>query len=189
MADFEKGGQYNNVLVNAVDVTPVAGSTVEVVAPMDLQEGFQLQVQVNGVRKSVNVPPGGVKQGESFQALPFDGDFAPIHHIPVMTRMSRDWLGGPGPRPSASYTCQIVTGIWVLVILAQIILGITADAIQDKCIGGRLEFNRHTNQDEIRCPDGTVKEPGSTEKALLAVGAVLGWVFILYKLFAICRTR
>ena len=50
-------------LVNATEVTPVAGSTVEVVAPMDLQEGYELQIQVNGERKSVLVPPGGVRQG------------------------------------------------------------------------------------------------------------------------------
>ncbi|CAB9498421.1 expressed unknown protein [Seminavis robusta] len=221
MADLEKGGADKIPLVNAVEVTPVAGSTVEVVAPMDLQEGYQLQVQVNGVRKSVNVPSGGVKQGESFQAQPYD-DNAPTHHIPVgqwrdnicdclkfgcchpmccmgywcepilagqvMTRMSRDWLGGPGPRPSVSNTCQIVTGIWVFVLLVQSIMRIIAES-QGFCIGGELEFDIDTNQYKIKCPDGTFESPNTTYKAVMGVAGTLGGVFTLYLFFSICRTR
>ena len=78
MTDVEKGP----LVVDAIEVTPVAGHLVEVVAPMALSGGYRLPVQVNGLRKVVLVPAGGVKEGQTFQAQPFDDDGV-AHHIPV----------------------------------------------------------------------------------------------------------
>jgi hypothetical protein len=80
---MEKAKLYDNApLVDAIEITPVPGGTVEVVAPMDLREGYELQVQVNGERKCVLIPPGGVLEGQSFQAQPFS-DSSLVHQIPV----------------------------------------------------------------------------------------------------------
>eukprot|EP00542_Grammatophora_oceanica_P009398 CAMPEP_0194027554 /NCGR_PEP_ID=MMETSP0009_2-20130614/1695_1 /TAXON_ID=210454 /ORGANISM="Grammatophora oceanica, Strain CCMP 410" /LENGTH=343 /DNA_ID=CAMNT_0038666667 /DNA_START=12 /DNA_END=1044 /DNA_ORIENTATION=- len=71
-------------------VTPAADNLVEVVAPMDLQEGYELQVDVNGRNQSVKVPPGGVKEGQSFQAVPYASTTTAVtstkgvpHYIPT----------------------------------------------------------------------------------------------------------
>jgi hypothetical protein len=68
------------VVTGVVPVTGVAASIgmngepttgmVQVVAPMDLEAGYQLEVDVNGQKQSVTVPAGGVKQGQSFHAQP-----------------------------------------------------------------------------------------------------------------------
>lgn len=57
------------VPLQGTSITTMNGASfVQVVAPMDLQEGYQMQVNVNGQIQSVTVPAGGVKEGESFQA-------------------------------------------------------------------------------------------------------------------------
>jgi len=48
--------------------SPAAGGLVEVIAPLELQEGYPLQVLVNGQMATVLVPAGGVKEGQVFQA-------------------------------------------------------------------------------------------------------------------------
>lgn len=60
--------------VPLVQATPASSTVekgdsgmVEVVAPMDLPEGYQMTVSVNGQERSVTVPPGGARQGESFK--------------------------------------------------------------------------------------------------------------------------
>jgi len=55
----------------ATAIPPPEPDLVEMVAPMDLQEGYQLTVDVNGQNRVVSIPPGGVKQGQTFQARPF----------------------------------------------------------------------------------------------------------------------
>ena len=60
--------------VAGTSITTMNGASyVQVVAPMDLQEGYQLQVEVNGQIQTVTVPAGGVKEGQSFQAAPGGG--------------------------------------------------------------------------------------------------------------------
>jgi len=48
--------------------SPAAGGLVEVIAPLELQEGYPLQVLENGQTATVLVPAGGVKEGQVFQA-------------------------------------------------------------------------------------------------------------------------
>ena len=50
--------------------TNALNGMVQVVAPMDLPAGYQLEVDVNGQKHKVSVPAGGVKKGRSFQAQP-----------------------------------------------------------------------------------------------------------------------
>ena len=60
--------------VQGTSITTMNGANyVQVVAPMDLQEGYQLQVEINGQTQTVTVPAGGVKEGQSFQAAPMGG--------------------------------------------------------------------------------------------------------------------
>lgn len=214
---MEKGDEIP--LVTATQVTPVPGGTVEVTAPMDLQEGYTLQVSVNGQVQSVRVPPGGVKEGDSFQAEPMDGGnahliphgqwrdgccdcftfgcchsmcclgywFHPILAGQVMTRMSRDFFGGPGPRPSVSNTCKIVTCIFIVVSIIDMVLGIVADS--SVCFGATREYNVDTGKWEIQCLDGTVQEPNMTYTATSGVAGAIVSLFGLYIIIGVCRTR
>ena len=43
---------------------------MEVVAPATLPEGYEFQVEMNGSKYSVTVPPGGVEKGQAF-SVPF----------------------------------------------------------------------------------------------------------------------
>jgi len=52
----------------AMAATTAVGGLVEVVAPTDLLEGYILQINENGESFSVVVPPGGVKEGQTFLA-------------------------------------------------------------------------------------------------------------------------
>ncbi|CAB9506808.1 expressed unknown protein [Seminavis robusta] len=200
---------------------------VSVTAPMDLQEGYQLQVSVNGQQKNVTVPAGGVKEGQSFQARPVAGASTGgvaaggvVHNIPqgkwrdnicdcfkfgcchamcclgfccepilggqVMTRMSRDFMGGPGARPSASKTCQIVTGIFIVVAIVQGALRAVQGATN--CPYGNQRYN-DAGELYIQCPDGTTETPTSTFQIVGLVHAIVGFLFAVYFFFAICRTR
>jgi hypothetical protein len=105
-----------------------------------------------------------------------------------MTRMSRDWIGGSGLRPSASQTCQIVTGIWLVVLLVQAIMQIVMDS-QGYCLGGQLTYDIDSKQYVIHCPDGSIDTPNSAYKATSWVAGLLGGSFAIYMLFVICRTR
>lgn len=49
-----------------VDAAPVG---VNVVAPANLPEGYELNVTVGGLNLRVAVPPGGVQEGQPFQAI------------------------------------------------------------------------------------------------------------------------
>jgi PLAC8 family len=105
-----------------------------------------------------------------------------------MTRMSRDWIGGPGLRPSASRTCQIVTGIWLVVLLIQATMQIVMDS-QGYCLGGQLTYDLDKHLYVILCPDGSINVPNSTYKATNWIAGLVGGCFALYTIFAICRTR
>ena len=193
---------------------------VEVTAPMDLPEGYQLTVNVNNSQRSVTVPPGGVRSGETFKAsasgsaevysnIP-TGDWRdglcdcfrfgcchamcwlgwccqPVLSGQVMTRMSRDWFGGPGDRPIKSKTCSIVVTIWIIVVVIDIVLG----SIQRStyCFGGRTMINFDTGVQYIECPDGSIEYPTQTFMVLGQVSYWIGFVFFLYMLIAVCRTR
>eukprot|EP00542_Grammatophora_oceanica_P019193 CAMPEP_0194028644 /NCGR_PEP_ID=MMETSP0009_2-20130614/2562_1 /TAXON_ID=210454 /ORGANISM="Grammatophora oceanica, Strain CCMP 410" /LENGTH=299 /DNA_ID=CAMNT_0038668089 /DNA_START=129 /DNA_END=1028 /DNA_ORIENTATION=- len=66
------------VITGLVEATPSSRSSnddviVEVVAPMDLQEGYRLDVELNGETVWVKVPKGGVIRGQTFQARPSGG--------------------------------------------------------------------------------------------------------------------
>lgn len=67
------------------EATPTnGGSSVQVTAPSDLQEGYKLQVSVNGKDQEVTIPAGGVKEGQSFTAEIQEqpgGD--KVHNIPT----------------------------------------------------------------------------------------------------------
>lgn len=216
MTDLDKAP----LVVQAQNVTPVEGGTVEVTAPADLQAGYVLSVNVGGSVRSVTVPEGGVKEGQVFQAEPAEGGghfvptgnwrdglcdcckfgcchpllcmgwcFEPILAGQVMTRMSRSWTGGPGARPSVSNTCGVVTGIFVVVSLAQSILQVVMD--NGHCLGGHVEYDFAANPptEYIACPDGTTEPMTAQDSAMnTAIGIVAG-LFGLYMLIAICRTR
>ena len=105
----------------------------------------------------------------------------------VMTRMSRDMFGGPGARPSVSNTCKIVTSIFVVVLVIQCALQIVMDT--EACYGGRVRINQDTLESEIECPDGSIEELSDTYNAVRAISGVIGCVFAIYILVAVCRTR
>jgi hypothetical protein len=67
----------NNSVVNNSSVIPGGvgqGILVQVVAPSDLPAGYQLQVMTaSGQQQFVTVPEGGVRQGQSFQAVAVGG--------------------------------------------------------------------------------------------------------------------
>ena len=106
----------------------------------------------------------------------------------VMTRLSRDWIGGAGPRPSASKTCTIVTGIWIVVLLIQSVMNIVMQS-QGYCMGGQLDFDINTGQYRIRCPDGSIQNPNSVYQATSSVAGLVGGAFAIYMALAICRSR
>jgi hypothetical protein len=105
----------------------------------------------------------------------------------VMTRMSRDWCGGPGPRPSVSNTCKIVTGIFLAELMVEIILSIVMDT--QSCFGAQEQYNEETMELEILCPDGTVMEPNSVYSLVRSLTSIVSLAFMIYMLIAICRTR
>ena len=104
-----------------------------------------------------------------------------------MTRMSRDFLGGPGPRPSASNTCMIVTMIFIVMTVADIAVQSIGSATQ--CFGGAVRFNPDTDTVMIECPDGTWEERTTTYDTTSTISGVLSLAFWLYMLIAVCRTR
>ena len=106
----------------------------------------------------------------------------------VMTRMSRDWLGGRGLRPSLSNTCQIVTAIWLIVLLIQTVMQIVMDS-QGYCFGAKLQYDLDAMQYQLLCPDGSIQTPNPTYKATNWVAGLVGAWFGIYMLIAICRTR
>eukprot|EP00978_Attheya_sp_CCMP212_P021762 scaffold63993_cov49-Attheya_sp.AAC.1 len=91
---------------------------VHVVAPATLPEGYTFEAQIGGnVERTfkVEVPPGGVKEGETFLApLPdnFDGprlqaptgQWKDVAMAQVMMRLRLDWLGRPGPEVATKNT-------------------------------------------------------------------------------------
>lgn len=204
--------------------TPVNnGSSVQVTAPSDLQEGYKLQVSVNGKDQEVTVPAGGVKEGQSFTAQVQEqaaGD-EKIHNIPtgqwrdglcdclkhgcchamcwlgccfevvvtgqVMTRMSLNWIGGPGQRPSVSNTCYVVTGIMVGFIFLEAIFSIVMDAVS--CWGVELQWNEAAQEFLYTCPDGSTIDGNSTFSTLRSIISILGTIFFVYKLVIVCQTR
>lgn len=105
----------------------------------------------------------------------------------VMTRMARDWLGGPGPRPSASNTCMIVTGIYVFVMVAQLILQGVGGSTQ--CFGGRERYNQDTETFMIECPDGSWEEQTTTYTTTNLINGIISLIFWLFMLIVVCRTR
>ena len=104
-----------------------------------------------------------------------------------MTRMSRDFLGGPGSRPSASNTCMVVTTLFVLVTVAAWILQAIGGSTQ--CPGGQQRFNSDSNTVMVHCPDDTWEEQTTTFQVTSSINAFLSFGFWLYMLIAVCRTR
>jgi len=67
--------------VPVVKATPANSGSVELIAPSDLQEGYNLQVTLNGSNATVTVPLGGVKEGQSFTAVVQEPGGV-VHNIP-----------------------------------------------------------------------------------------------------------
>ena len=104
----------------------------------------------------------------------------------VMTRMSRDWFGGEGERPSRSNTCYIVLAIWlVVIVIRNLILGSMQRATY--CAGGWQWIDN--GQVYIKCPDGSIEYPSDRYFNLGTAMTVIGFCFFLYMLIATCRTR
>jgi len=92
MTHYGKGQDVDIPIVAPSAVTEIRSdaevpSSVQVTAPADLQEGYKFQVEVNGKSMTVGVPPGGVRQGDVFTAVPqFGGtDTRPNLDIPMNT--------------------------------------------------------------------------------------------------------
>ena len=104
-----------------------------------------------------------------------------------MTRMSRGWLGGRGPRPSDSRTCQVVTSIFILQIINQYVGRLFM--ISQQCAGGREVYNFDTDEKEIHCPDGTIETHTSVFQIVNFVSGIATLFFGIYWLVIMCRTR
>lgn len=52
-------------------------ATVAVTAPSDMPEGYEFEATVNGEAKTIIVPTGGVKEGETFNGVVKDGTIPP----------------------------------------------------------------------------------------------------------------
>ena len=104
-----------------------------------------------------------------------------------MTRMSRNWLGEPGSRPSVSRTCTIVAYIFLGVCIVQAALGIAMEV--ESCIGGELRFDFDTGKQYIQCLDGTKEQPSDVFLILNTILGVIGGLFGIYMFMMICKTR
>jgi len=108
-----------------------------------------------------------------------------------MTRMSRDWLGGEGPRPTASRTCMIVTWIFIASLIINAILSLAADSVT--CFGGDSAYVEDATTGSystvIICPDGTTEAPNTAYQAITTTASVFSIIFAVYVFFIACRTR
>jgi PLAC8 family len=102
---------------------------------------------------------------------------------------TRDFLGGPGARPSVSNTCMIVTGIYFFVIVADLILSSVSGSTQCGGTGGLEEYDPDAGEYRIKCDDGTWEDKTSTTEITSAVYSVIAVLFWLYMLVVVCRTR
>jgi len=61
-------------------------ATAQLVAPSNLEEGYVLDVVLDGKNCNVIVPPGGVQEGETFQGQVVDDDKTVKPAAPVVSR-------------------------------------------------------------------------------------------------------
>lgn len=212
--------------------TSVTTTTIDVTAPMDLQEGYQLQVDVNGQPRTVTVPPGGVRKGDVFTVTETVEDvlaspggvggisglgsvphnawrdglcdccslgcchsvcclgfwFGPILLGQIMQRMSRNFVGCEGERPSASKTCMVVTIIYVIFMAIEIGISASVEA-QAGCAGANYQYDVDSNNYVLTCPDGSTANESSVSRTLSSVLSILSTIFFVYLLVSTCLTR
>ncbi|KAI2513576.1 PLAC8 family [Fragilaria crotonensis] len=202
----------------------VVSETAEVVAPSNLEGGYHLEVDVNGVTRTVIVPEGGVVMGQTFvgdvvpstaaisdsvvQKPVNDGIptgqwrdglcdcciFGPFHSMcclsywlgpvvlgQVMTRMSRNWIGGPGNPPDTNNTYMTVLIIFlVYVVLWIIFYSVLVSSANCTTSNGYYDDDYYTT---------TTCTGGSTYTAMSALLSIINISFSVYILVALCQTR
>ena len=114
-----------------------------------------------------------------------------MHHVvlagQVMTRMSRNFMGSSGARPSVSNTCGIVSAIYICILSPLFILPMIAPFLH--CAGGILVYGEHHATEYIMCPDGSKEEIIPAVYRFVGLIYITPIIFIVYMWFAVFNTR